>query len=88
MGPTYFWPQLYELTALAESFGISHQAAVEGVGEMINGAVSTMELTGLSAEEVQDLIPVKPLMEDVETVTRALREKLTALHVKLAGKGA
>jgi len=86
MGPTYFWPQLYELTALAESFGLTREAAFEGVGEMIRGAASAMSLSGLPAEDVQDLIPVKPLAEDVDLVTRAYRKKLTTLFEKLQGK--
>lgn len=87
MGPTYFWPQMYELAALAESFGLPRQAALEGVCEMIRGAVSAMTLSGLSGEQVQDLIPVKPLAEDIEAVAQAYRKKLTALFEKLQGKG-
>jgi pyrroline-5-carboxylate reductase len=86
MGPTYFWPQLYELAALAESFGLTREAALEGIGEMIGGAASAMSLSGLAAEEVQDLIPVKPLAEDVDALTRAYRKKLTGLFEKLQGK--
>jgi pyrroline-5-carboxylate reductase len=86
MGPTYFWPQLYELTALAESFGLTREAALEGIGVMIEGAASAMSLSEMTAEEVQDLIPVKPLAEDVEVLTRAYRQKLTGLFEKLGGK--
>ncbi len=32
MGPTYFWPQLYELRALAESFGLPAQRAMMPTG--------------------------------------------------------
>jgi len=83
MGPTYFWPQLYELRALAESFGLPAQQAMLAIDRMLWGAVATMKDSGLSREEVQDLIPVKPLAEIEPTLIDAYRAKLTGLMEKL-----
>lgn len=83
MGPTYFWPQLYELQALAESFGLSGAHAVEGIEKMLSGALATMRESGLSAAQVQDLIPVKPLAEAEPVIVEAYRTKLTGLMKKL-----
>jgi len=83
MGPTYFWPQFYELQSLAESFGLHPEAAREGIARMLVGALATMNESGLTSEEVTDLIPVKPLADDVHALVNAYREKLTALMEKI-----
>jgi pyrroline-5-carboxylate reductase len=83
MGPTYFWPQLYALKSLGESFGLSGEAALEALDKMLWGAVATMKEPGLSSEQVQDLIPVKPMGEDVEALAAAYRSKLSALMEKI-----
>jgi len=83
MGPTYFWPQLYELQALAAEFGLSPEEAADGLRAMVVGALATMHEAGLSPEEVQDLIPVKPLSEAEAMIRQAYRGKLTALIEKI-----
>jgi pyrroline-5-carboxylate reductase len=83
MGPTYFWPQLYELAALGESFGLSSQASMEAVEKMLWGSVATMKDSGLSPEQVQDLIPVKPLAEEMTALVAAYHGKLTGLMEKI-----
>ncbi|WP_372846615.1 pyrroline-5-carboxylate reductase family protein [Pontiella sp.] len=83
MGPTYFWPQLEHLRTLAESFGLSPEAAMRGIEQMMSGAVGLMKDGGLSPEQVQDLIPVKPLADDVEALCGAMDAKLAGLMEKL-----
>jgi hypothetical protein len=39
----------------------------------------------LSPEEVIDLIPVRPLQNDEETIASAYRTRLTAIYQKLSG---
>ncbi len=83
MGPTYFWPQLYALKSLAESFGLSEEAAVETVVKMLRGTAATMQDAGLSAEQVQDLIPAKPMADETAALAAAYRQKLTGLMEKI-----
>ncbi|MDF7800070.1 NAD(P)-binding domain-containing protein [Pontiellaceae bacterium B1224] len=83
MGPTYFWPQLYQLQALAESFGLAPDAAAKGIEQMMQGSLAMMARSGLSPEQVQDLVPVKPLAEDVEVLCRSMETKLSGLMEKL-----
>lgn len=83
MGPTYLWFQLYELRRLAESFGLSAEEACEGITKMVAGTLKTMTDSGLSPEEVMDLIPVKPLAELEPTVAEAYRAKLSGLFEKI-----
>lgn len=79
MGPTYFWPLLYELIALGESFGLSRPEAESAVRHMLAGAVDTMLESGLDAGEVQDLVPVKPLADLEPVILDAYRTKLKAV---------
>lgn len=83
MGPTYFWPQIYEIACIAETFGLSRHAALDAVDSMLWGAMATVKDSALTPEQVQDLIPVKPVAEDVATLNAAYRAKLTALMEKL-----
>ncbi len=83
MGPTYLWFQLQELQKIAESFGLSQEEAGAGVAEMIAGAGKTMFGSGMTADEVMDLIPVKPLGEEEAGIKAMYHAKLEALYKKL-----
>jgi pyrroline-5-carboxylate reductase len=83
MGPTYFWPQLYRLKALAESFGLAPEAAMESIGQMMQGTLAMMARGGLSDEQVQDLVPVKPLADEVAKMCQGMENKLSILMEKL-----
>jgi pyrroline-5-carboxylate reductase len=83
MGPTYFWPQIAELIGLGQSFGLSPAEATVGVGTMLDGAMEMVEHSGLTADELLDLIPVKPLGELEPMFRDAYRTKLTAVMDKI-----
>jgi len=83
MGPTYLWPQLYQLIELAEEFGMSAQAARDAVAAMTHGTVRAMSESGLTPQEVMDLIPVKPLAAFEPTIRQTYADTLRALHQKL-----
>lgn len=85
MGPTYLWFQLRELESLAQSFGLSQQESKEAVLNMTMGAVKTLYQSGLSAEAIMDLIPVKPLADEETAIKNIYRSKLEALYQKLKG---
>lgn len=83
MGPTYFWPQVYALAALGESFGLTREEALATLDTMLWGSVATMRESGLTPEAVQDLIPVKPMADEVATLVAAYQTKLTGLMEKI-----
>lgn len=85
MGPTYLWFQLVEMKRLAETFGLDVEEAAEATFRMVAGAAKTLHGSGLSPEDVIDLIPVKPLAEDEETIRGIYRSRLSALHRKWKG---
>ncbi|MCO6477831.1 MAG: NAD(P)-binding domain-containing protein [Phaeodactylibacter sp.] len=83
MSPTYFWYQWQHLAELGETFGLSKEACRSALNETISASANLLFGPGLSYEEVKDLIPVKPLQEMEEYVTRFMEEKLTGLHEKI-----
>ena len=85
MGPTYLWFQLYELVEIAKSFGLSHEKALEGVSKMAAGAARTMMESGLSPEEVIDLIPARPFEDEEANIKKIYRTKLEGIFKKLKG---
>jgi len=83
MGPTYLWFQIAELIRLSETFGLSPEEAKDAVLSMTLGAVSTMRDSNLSASNVMDLIPVKPMVDNEEKIRDKYVESLTGLYKKL-----
>jgi pyrroline-5-carboxylate reductase len=85
MGPTYLWFQWQALCELGKTFGLADKAVREAVAGMTAGALQTMFNSGLSPEEVMDLVPVKPLAEDEGAIRDMYTNRLTALFNKLKG---
>ncbi|MGQ9564250.1 MAG: pyrroline-5-carboxylate reductase family protein [Thermogutta sp.] len=83
MGPTYFWPQLYELRSFLNQVGISDDAAKVALDAMLRGTIAVMFENGLSENEVMDLIPVKPLADIEASLRESYRTKLRELWEKL-----
>jgi pyrroline-5-carboxylate reductase len=84
MGPTYFWFQWYELLDLARSFGLTDAEAEEGLAAMVEGALRTMQISGLSPDAVTDLVPVKPIAAGEDAIREIYRTNLNALYRKLS----
>jgi pyrroline-5-carboxylate reductase len=85
MGPTYFWFQWQTLRELAASFGLAPAEADRALRAMLDGAVRTFFDADLSAEQVLDLVPVKPLAEAEPQIRQAYLDALPRLHAKLKG---
>jgi len=83
MGPTYFWFQLQKLKELALEFGMDDREAKEVIAEMMRGSTETLFLSGMNADEVTDLVPVKPLGEFEAVIKNAFDEKLRGVFAKI-----
>lgn len=83
MGPTYFWFQWEELARMGEAFGIDPDEVRKAISYMIEGAAKTLFHSDLTPEEVMDLIPVRPLVEEEGRIREVYRSRLEALHSKL-----
>lgn len=83
MLPTYFWFQWKELETLGTEFGLTQDECRESIFETVNAALNTMYHSGLKAEEVMDLIPVKPIGESESQIKSIYDEKLRVLFGKI-----
>ena len=85
MGPTYFWFQWQALRELVAPFGLEPADGDRALRAMLDGAVRTFFDAGLTAEQVLDLVPVKPLAEAEPQIRQAYADVLPRLHAKLTG---
>jgi pyrroline-5-carboxylate reductase len=85
MGPTYFWFQWQTLRHLAASFGLAPAEADRALRAMLDGAVRTFFDAGLTAGQVADLVPIRPLAEAEPQILQAYQDVLPRLHAKLKG---
>jgi pyrroline-5-carboxylate reductase len=85
MGPTYFWFQWQTLREIAGSFGLAPTESDIALRAMLDGAMRTFFDAGLTAEQVLDLVPVKPLAEAEPQIVKVYRDVLPGLHAKLKG---
>jgi pyrroline-5-carboxylate reductase len=83
MGHTYFFFQLQKLKELAVSFGMGEKEAKVAIAAMLNGTSETLFNSGLSYNEVADLVPAKPLSEVEETVKGYYEQYLTGIFNKI-----
>ncbi len=83
MGPTYLWFQLQALREAALGFGLSEAEIAPALKRMVCGAARTLLESGLTPDEVMDLVPVKPLCEMEPQVAEAYRTRLPAIYQKI-----
>lgn len=83
MGPTYLWFQLYELERVGVTFGLTPQEARRAVSFMAEGSAKTMLESGLTPDEVMDLIPGRPLGEEEDGIKEIYQKRLASLYQKI-----
>jgi len=83
MGPTYLWFQLETLREIARDWGLSDADITPALKRMVCGSARTLLESGLTAAEVMDLIPVKPLGEDEHLIKQTFLNRLPALYAKI-----
>lgn len=83
MGPTYFWFQFEELRRMAEAWGMSPEEAKKAMAAMLHGAADTIFASNLTAAQVMDLVPVRPMAEDEEAIKGMLQTRISAIHARL-----
>ena len=81
--PNFFWFQLQALREIAAGFGLSEAEIAHAMKRMVCGTARTLLESGLTASEVMDLIPVKPLGEMEPQVAEMYRTRLPAIYQKI-----
>ena len=83
MLPTYFWFQWNELIKLADPMGLTEEESNVAIQQTLQAAMNLYFESGLSPEQVMDLIPVKPIGDSEEQITAIYQEKLMGLYQKI-----
>lgn len=83
MLPTYFWFQWRELASIGSRIGLSEEESKNAINETLVASLDLMYKSGLTPEEVIDLIPVKPIGENESQITEIYNTKLTGLFEKI-----
>jgi len=83
MLPTYFWFQWSKMEEIAEKTGLTRAEATDTVYNTIRYADDLFFKSGMSHEDVMDLIPVKPIGEKEEEINEIYDSKLLGLFEKI-----
>ena len=83
MLPTYFWFQWKELAVIGQKIGLSEKESKDSINNTLIASLNLMYKSGLTAVEVMDLIPVKPIGEHESQISEIYRSKLLALYEKI-----
>ncbi len=83
MLPTYFWFQWQEMHRIGTRMGLDEAESRAAVEKTLLAAIETLYHSGLSVEEVNDLIPVKPIAAHEPQIKEILTGTLTALFEKI-----
>jgi pyrroline-5-carboxylate reductase len=83
MLPTYFWFQWKELAVIGQKIGLSEKESKDSINNTLVASLNLMYKSGLTAGEVMDLIPVKPIGEHESKITEIYETKLIGLFEKI-----
>ena len=83
MLPTYFWFQWKELVEIGQKIGLSEKESNDSINDTLVASLKLMFKSGLTPQEVMDLIPVKPIGEHELQITEIYKTKLIGLFEKI-----
>ncbi len=83
MLPTYFWFQWKKMEDIAIKTGFSEDESKKIIRSTLKRAIRLYYNSGLTPEQVIDLIPVKPIGEHEEDIETILDNKLLGLYEKI-----
>jgi len=83
MLPTYFWFQWHEMHQIGKKMGLDENESRETVEKTLVAAIETLYHSGLSYEEVIDLIPVKPIAGHEHQIKEIFSNTLSTVFEKI-----
>ena len=83
MLPTYFWFQWKELADIGQKIGLNEKESKEAIHETLVASLNLMYKSGLTVQEVMNLIPVKPIGENEPQIIDIYNTKLISLFEKI-----
>lgn len=83
MLPTYFWFQWKELSEIGQIIGLTEKESKNSINETIIASLDLMYKSGLTSNEVMDMIPLKPIAEYEPQIVSFYKTKLLGLFEKI-----
>ena len=83
MLPTYFWFQWKKMEEIAVQTGFTEKKSRKIIRATLSRSLKLYYKSGLSSDEVMDLIPVKPIGEYEEEIESIFQTKLLELYDKI-----
>ena len=83
MLPTYFWFQWKEMEKIANEIGLSEKEGKDAIYNTLKASLDIMYASGLSYEDMTDLIPIKPIGSNESEIQEVLSSNLTTLFGKI-----
>lgn len=83
MLPTYFWFQWQAMEKVSQEMELTLEEAQKAVSSTLKKAWKLYYKSGLTPEEVIDLIPVKPIGDAEEQIREIYQSKLIGLYHKI-----
>lgn len=83
MLPTYFWFQWNELSKIGTKVGLTEEESKTSIQQTLIAAINLMFQSGLSPDQVMNLIPVKPIGEYQNQIAEIYQTKLMGLFEKI-----
>lgn len=83
MLPTYFWFQWQEMHQIGKKMGLTDNELNDTVEKTLIAAIETLYHSGMSYEEVIDLIPVRPIAAHEPLIKEILSNTLSTLFEKI-----
>ncbi len=83
MLPTYFWFQWKEMEKIGHEIGLTPEETHKAVSSTLKKSWKLYYKSGLSPEQVMDLIPVRPIGESEPEIKNILNTKLIGLFGKI-----
>jgi pyrroline-5-carboxylate reductase len=83
MLPTYFWFQWEEIYSLGQKMGLNESESRTAIRDTLKASIDLFYGSGLSSNEVMDLIPVKPIGEFESQIVEIYQTRLMGLYQKI-----
>ena len=83
MLPTYFWFQWNTLAEIGQKIGLNENESENSIYETLIASLNLMYKSGLTPQEVINLIPVKPIGEHELQIAEIYKTKLIDLFEKI-----
>jgi pyrroline-5-carboxylate reductase len=78
--PAYFWYQWKELVDIGQEIGLTREETIDMINESMRSSLNLSYKSGLTEEQVVDLMPISPVEENEDEIREGYRQRLIDLY--------